>query len=40
MSMAAQIGDPATARDSAGKLNPALSGRITRANFGLKEVSK
>ena len=40
MSMATQINDPSAGRASAGQLKPALSGRITRANFGFKEVSK
>jgi hypothetical protein len=40
MLMAKQINDPSAVRANAGKLEPALSGRITRANFGFKEVSK
>jgi hypothetical protein len=40
MSMTTRINDPSAGRASAGKLKPAMSGRITRANFGLEEVSK
>jgi hypothetical protein len=40
MSMTPRINDPSAGRASNGKLKPATSGRITRANFGLEEVSK
>jgi hypothetical protein len=40
MSMAAQIDDPAPGHANAGKVQPALSGRITRADIGFKEVWK
>jgi len=40
MSMVAQINDPAAGRTNTGTVKPALSGRITRADIGFKEVSK
>jgi len=40
MSMITRINDPSAGRASTGKLKPAASGRITCANFRLKEVSK
>jgi hypothetical protein len=40
MSMVARINDPSAGRASTGKLKPAVSGRITWANFRLEEVSK
>ncbi|SAL14738.1 hypothetical protein AWB64_00737 [Caballeronia sordidicola] len=40
MSMPVQINDPAAGHANAGKLQPAESGRITRADIGFNEVSK
>jgi hypothetical protein len=40
MSMAAKIDDPAAGLATTGKVQPALSGRITRAHIGFKEVRK